>query len=462
MNGAGKRLTRLVYLFVPRKFSKTTSSASLAVYDMLFGDVNAQAFVGANSYNQAKICFDEIRAIMRDLDPKERHFRVNREKIFFKAHKRDSMICCLAGNARTLDGLMASLVIMDEYAQARDSATKSGADLKNVLTSSMGTRDEPLTMIITTASDVINGPCFKEIEGVKKILRGEAENDTIFASLFMPDVDDDEAAESTWKKVQPHWGITVKEDFYRSEWEKAQLTIEDRITFRTKLLNVFCVNEKKSWLTGEQAQKLVGTFDIDKVRGVECAVAFDLSVHDDFSAVDYTVYDRTRKMFCSHTEYYFPRGALEGHPNKELYKEWAAKGYLILCEGDNIDVRQIADDIIRRSRTLKIISIVYDGYKAQYLTNSLIAAGAKNVMKPFSQTYGSFNLAVESFEMLAYSTPPKYEMNDNPINIYCLENSVIDEDRMENKKPIKIEHSRKIDGTIVKLMNLGAMYSYQH
>lgn len=171
----GRRLIRSAYIFVPRKFSKTTSAASLAVYDMLFGDNNAQAYIGANSYEQAKICFDEIRAIMRDIDPGEKHFRVNREKITFKDRGRDSLIRCLTANAKTQDGLHASLVIMDEYAQARNTATKNGADLKNVLTTSMGPRREPLILIITTASDVIDGPFAHELEGVKKVLRGEAE-----------------------------------------------------------------------------------------------------------------------------------------------------------------------------------------------------------------------------------------------------------------------------------------------
>ena len=39
----GRRLCRTAYIFVPRKFSKTTSAAAMAVYDMLFGDDNAQA-----------------------------------------------------------------------------------------------------------------------------------------------------------------------------------------------------------------------------------------------------------------------------------------------------------------------------------------------------------------------------------------------------------------------------------
>lgn len=75
---------------------------------------------------------------MFDIDPKEKHFRVNREKITFKDRGRDSLIQCLTANAKTKDGLFASLVIMDEYAQARNTAGKNGADLKNVLTTSMG------------------------------------------------------------------------------------------------------------------------------------------------------------------------------------------------------------------------------------------------------------------------------------------------------------------------------------
>ena len=126
----GLRLIRTAYIFVPRKFSKTTSAASLAVYDMMFGDNNAQAYVGANSYDQAKICFDEIRAIMTDLDPKKRHFKVNREKIMYTDGSRDSFIQCLTANAKTKDGLHASLAIMDEYSQARNTAGKNGADLK--------------------------------------------------------------------------------------------------------------------------------------------------------------------------------------------------------------------------------------------------------------------------------------------------------------------------------------------
>ena len=92
----GHRLCRNVLLFVPRKYSKTTSVASLAVYDLLYGDGNAQAYTAANSYDQAKICFDEIRNILKGLDPRLKRFKINREKVDWLNHpSRTSFIKCL-------------------------------------------------------------------------------------------------------------------------------------------------------------------------------------------------------------------------------------------------------------------------------------------------------------------------------------------------------------------------------
>ena len=105
--------------------------------------------------------------------------------------------------------------------------------------------------------------------------------------------------------------------------------------------------------------------------------------------------------------------------------------------------------------------IGYDAYKSQELVNILSTAGAGNTLRAFSQTYGSFNLPVESLELLVFSDPPRITLNDNPINIFCLRNCVIDEDSLENKKPIKISQNRKIDGAITLLMTIGQLYSYE-
>ena len=459
----GNRLIQNAIWFVPRKFSKTTSAAALAVWELFFGDNNAQAYVAANSYNQAKVCFDEIRKIILGIDPSGRHFRVNREKIMWQRSKkinRDAFAECLSGKADNKDGLNASLVIVDEYSQAKDTKTKRGSELKDVLTTSMGARKNHLCLVITTASDVLDGPFYKELEGAEKVLRGEADNDRLFASLFMPDADDREDDPRTWAKVQPHLGVTVQSDYYANEYANAQLTADDMLAFRTKNLNLFVKNEEKCWFAEEDAKKLLVDFDIEEYGGTEeVFVSFDLSVKDDFSAVSYCVYNGKIDKFMITTEYYFPEDCLNDHPNRELYKEWIDEGYLKLCKGRVIDVRMIANDIM--SKRLRIVRIGFDSYKAQDLQAILASWGNNGILQPYRQTYGAFNLPVESFEMMAYSEPPKIMLNDNPINAYCLSNCYIDEDNLGNKKPVKISHNRKIDGAITMLMDIGMAATYQ-
>lgn len=442
----GHRVVREVVLYVPRKFSKTTSTAALAIDDLLYGDANAEIYTGANSYDQAKKCFNVIRMCMRKLDPHERRYTINEEIIKSQRKDRTAFAQCLTANSKTKDGLSASTVIMDEFSQAKS------IDLLAVLTTSMGIRENPLTVIITTASDVFDGPFYEMLQGYKSVLLGDYEDDTLFAHLFEPDIDDPEDSEETWKKVHPHIGVTVSIDFYRKEYNNALRNgSEAMLAFRTKLLNVYAENEQRSWLSSTLARHISKPIIVDGIKGrPDAMVSIDLSESDDFSAVTMGMYDARQKSFYFHTAYFFPTGALPGHPNEKLYRVWAEKGYLILTDGDVIDYRRIVDYILYLNDHVRILGIGYDPWKSQDVINMLSASGAGNVIKGVKQTYGNFTAPVESFEHGAKTG--HIFINDNPINAYCFGNAILDSDRLENCKPIKRSQDRKIDGVITMLM----------
>lgn len=449
----GRRVVREAVLYVPRKFSKTTGSAAFAIYDLLYGDANAEAYVGANSQDQAKKCFDVIRGCMRKLDPDGRQFVINEQMVkpthrraTDPRHSRTAIAQCLTANARTKDGLNASTVIMDEFSQARDSR------LLTVLTTSMGVRDNPLTVIITTASDVFDGPFYQMLAGYKRVLLGDYEDDSLFAHLFEPDIGDPEDSESTWRKVHPHYGITVNEDFYMHEFRKAQRDgAEAKLAFRTKLLNIYSENERQSWIPAAVAKSCARPISIAAIKGQPPAmVSVDLSVRDDFSAVTCGFYDVATHSFNYHTAYFFPEGALTDHINETLYRTWAEQGYLHILPGEVIDYGAIVDYILRLNKHVKIIGIGYDPYKSKDVVNMLSTAGAAGVLRSVSQTFGAFNSAVESFEVCVRTG--KIAINDNPINWYCFGNAVLEEDSLENVKPVKRHKSQKIDGVITMLM----------
>lgn len=451
----GRRVVREAVLYVPRKFSKTTSTASLAIYDLLYGDANAESYTGANSNDQAKKCFDVIRGCMRRLDPKGRRYVVNEQTIKSRRLDRSAFAQCLTANARTKDGLNASTVIMDEFSQARN------IDLLTVLTTSMGVRENPLTVIITTASDVFDGPFYDMLQGYKSVLLGDYEDDSLFAHLFEPDLDDPEDSEDTWRKVHPHIGVTVSMDFYRQEYRNALRNgSEAMLAFRTKLLNTYADNAQRSWISSTLARNISRPITLDAIKGrPDAMVAIDLSESDDFSAVTVGMYDAGKKNFYFHTAYFFPSGALPGHPNEQLYRVWAEQGHLILTDGEVIDYRRIVDYILYLNKRVCILGIGYDPWKSQEVINMLAASGANSVLRGVRQTYGYFTAPVESFEHGAKTG--HIFLNDNPINAYCFGNAVLDTDRLENCKPVKRTGTQKIDGVITTLMCLRLFIDYE-
>lgn len=450
---SGYRVCRDALLFCPRKWSKTTSVASLAIFDCLFGDADAQAYVASNSFAQSKICFDIIRNSLKALDPKLSHFRLNREIIYNLMANRTSFIRCLSTSADRLDGLNASVIINDEFAQA------DSADLKNVLTSSMGVRKNPLTVTITTASSKLESPFVAMLENYKKILEGEIDNDRVFSIIFQPDEEDDISDIKTWHKVQPHLGITVNEEFYKAEYQKAIMSADDMLEFKTKLLNVFTKNTTEIWINKNIIEKNTEHFDFSMLKArPQAMVSVDLSVKDDFSCVCYALYDSINKRFVFKNFYYIPKQTAEKHPNRAMYQELIKNGHLIVCGNEVIDYKQIASDIIENSKYLNILQIGYDAYRSKEFINIIKTSGIRCAI-PYSQTYSNFTSPVESFELAVYEGRLKF--NDNPLNSYCISNVMIDEDKMQNKKPIKRNRNDKIDGAICILMCLGMFQNYK-
>jgi phage terminase large subunit-like protein len=453
----GRRVVREAVLFVPRKFSKTTSSAAFAVYDLIAGEANAESYTGANSSDQAKKCFDIIRGAVRKLDPNEKRYVVNEQMIKSKREDRSAFAQCLTANARTKDGLNASTVIMDEFSQARD------MNLLSVLTTSMGVRSNPLTVIITTASDVMDGPFYSMLQGYKDLLRGVYEDDSVFAHLFEPDVGDAENSPETWAKVQPHMGITVDPDFYRSEYDKAKRNgAEAMLAFRTKLLNVYAENEQRAWISATLARSVAKHIPLSQIRkGAIASIGVDLSVSRDLTALSLCVYGPAGSgTWHLHTEYFFPEGALEGHPNAKLFRAWAEHGHLHLLPGDVMDYRHIVEWILAKRQQFRLIGIGYDSYRSKDLVLMLESAGLKPILTPVSQSLGNFAPTVQDFE--AALKTGKISINDNPINYYCFGNAVLVEDMYDNAKPMKRSANQKIDGVITKLMSFFIFRTFQH
>lgn len=459
------RLVRQAILLVPRKFGKTTSAAALNVEELLFGDANAQAYIAANSQMQSGICFKEAKALVQQLDPSGQRFRTTANEITWRSNEfgKESMCVRLSAGAKTKDGLNASLVVFDEYAAARYVKDHSdGAELLNVLTSSFGVRKEPLTVIITTASRVNGGPFEMMLneakEGLLAMYNGTDEgSDMVFASLFQPDPwemeDEFYGEEYIWRKCNPHIGVTIRPDFYRLEWELARNNLEKRKEFLCKYLNVFQSDKVRDWISASEIAALQGDRRIDEIDCSReqwvCLTGMDFSRGDDLCGMAYLCYNAREKRFFADCDAWIVRNSLENHANGTLYRQWAEQGWLHVCEGDVIPEQVITDRVAELAKHVRLARFGYDPYDARAFVNYLEAwlrtqkADPGKMVRPVKQTWGQFNSAVQSFERLVKRGA--VEFSPSPLIPWCFGNAVLEEDKMENVKPVKRTANGKID-----------------
>lgn len=446
----GRRLVTDVLWFVPRKFGKTTLIALCAIFDFLFGDANAEVYTASNTTTQAGICFNIVRNTLRNVDG-DTLLKTNRREIYFKGNDlvgRTAKISCLSSDAGDKDGFNSSLNIIDELAASPD------LSLYTTLRSGTGARRNPMTMIITTASTDPDAPFVDILESYKRILLREREDDRVSAWLFCPDVGDDVDDVSVWRKVQPHLGVTVQEDYYEDWCRKSEESAEMMTEYQTKLLNVFVRQaEGRAWLSAEEVDarsrrgvwgEMVGR---SRREDLECMVGVDLSDLGDFTCASFLVWHRGDQLWYMKTLFYIPSKVLEGHPNRKLYRRWIEEGWLEVTESKTVDYGRVVDDIERMDDEVRVIQVGIDPNKARDFVNIMAVRGYDGALVYVPQSVGKFSCGTDTFEK--YFREEMIVFEYNPIFSWCVGNAVIFEDNCQNRKPMKGSNGAlKIDGAI--------------
>ncbi len=156
------------------------------------------------------------------------------------------------------------------------------------MTTGMGAREQPMTLIITTAGYDITSPCYEKRTQVVEILRrtrnGE-ENETIFGLIYGLDDDDDWTTPEALIKANPNYGISVKADFLRAKQLLGMSTPGQTNKILTKHFNRWvsaksAYYDLRKWMDAADKNLKLSDFE-----GEECWLGIDLASKVDLNAV---------------------------------------------------------------------------------------------------------------------------------------------------------------------------------
>lgn len=468
--------------FIPRKFCKTTMAAFFQAYFFLYGDHNAEGYCVANSLDQAKILFKMVKSLLEQLNPGGKRIRITQTEANWKrGQASDAKIAVLSAGGKTKDGLFAQICSADEFGASQYVNGKSEmAQLVNVVEGSMGPRRERLTVHTSTAGIGIETPYEVKIRALRKILEQEVAylsgevprpaagqplaDERTFPFLLQLDAWEMEKEyvfthPECWQKVNPHIGITVQRDYYETEISKAKTDGPDKeVEVLSKLFNLFQTGKVTEWVKPEEVRKLQASHALGVVRRIEDCLyddgwdvycGMDFSQGNDLHACTYLAKrwkDDGGCEFFAGMDAWINEETLSNSSISDLYRLWIKEGWLRLSPGKVFQPNLLS----RRIRELdelgvNFVGFGYDAHLSKEVVNELKAwlqtIGVRkpdDVVIPISQTYGSFNPAVDRLTYLIKGDAGMLTFDDNPLWPYEFGCAVLDVDvRMENKKPRK-------------------------
>ena len=387
-----RRLIHEFIMYGPRKIDKTGLSAYIQVIFFLFGDFNSEIYSLAMTQEQSKILFDRskfmLNQLSKDKDGNDR-FRLTAKIVEWKARYqkdiRNSKIMPLTSGGKAPDGTNTELLDWDELGSSPYINGKSDMLAHiNVCQSSMGQRRQPLTFGTTTAGTITSGPFIEKLDVLHRTLLLEHQyddgtleptlsRDGTMCLLLEPDEwerEDEQyllTSHALRRKINPMLGLVVQYDFYEREMDEARNEGGQKFAeCISKLFNVYSSGRVTGWIKGDRIRLLQRPKRIEECRydmGWRVFVGMDFSHGDDLFAMSFLAgrwgpgESMEGRLFADMRAWILEE-TLRTSPNRPLYEQWIAGGYLRVCPGEVFDSIYAINELV---------SIMYGGLDPQAL-----------------------------------------------------------------------------------------------
>ena len=445
----GLRRFREIYAEIPRKNAKSTKGAILGNYMFSAdGEPGAEVYSGATSLDQAHEVFRPAWKMTKRLAGYRRRFNVelggtdkNPGNIY--SFTTDSRFEAVIGKPG--DGASVHCGIVDEY---HEHPTDHVYDC---FATGMGSREQPILAVITTAGTNTASPCYHKRQQALKVLSGEKVDEQLFVLVYTIDKEDDWTDFDNWKKANPGFGVSVFEDYLRRQHQTAIQDARKQNILKCKHLNLWS-NAATAFFNMVDFEKAADSLlSINDFYGEPAFIGLDLAAKKDLVAL--MILFRRGEDYYLFSRYYLPEMETKGE-DKAHYAGWAHQGYITLTPGNRIDYDYIRADIKQLAKDHDLSGygngggeICNDPWNAQQLVAELEKEGL--AVTEISQTVNYLSEPMK--ELDAVICDGHFHHDGNPVTYWCFANTMAHRDKKDNVFPFKEGDENKIDGAVATI-----------
>lgn len=424
---------------VPKKNGKSPLAAgTVTVSTLVDGEYGAKNVSAATKRDQARNVWETAKKMVLAHPDLRRRVKVSQTALFVP--KFDSKFMAISSDAGTEDGVNINFAVVDEVHR------HATPDLINLITMSFGTRRQPMLFKITTSGDGTPGIWLDGRKIAENILERIYLNDSIFVYIAAADKEDDWRLEDTWKKANPNWGISVKADRVREEFETAQQSASMQASFKRLRLN-WAIKMVARWLNLDKWMACEERgMKIEDMAGRPCWLGMDLSSRIDLTSL--------MAIFPPGPEerewriwpwFWLPEEAVMERVKSDRvqYDRWVEEGWIEATPGPVVDYDYVKKRIDWVEKTFPVAMLCFDPHNAQSLMNDLNKAGIRHTLE-VRQGYKTLSSPMKEVDALIRQGLLKHP--GNPAMTWCMANVVARKDENDNIAPDKKKSIERIDG----------------
>lgn len=446
----GLRRIRRSYKQIARKTGKTTELAIQGQYHTHVDNKQGPQFwVAATNEKQARICITDIAQIVQNSEDIRDDFLIQWRRPYASGMTvipTKGIIGAISRDTKRIDGLDVSMAGIDEW---HEHETTAGRD---ILSSAMANRLEPIESIITTAGFNIHGPCYQISRAVGiQILDGIIEDDEQLVIICEMDNYEDWENEDLWIQSNPN--IPYSQTHLRelqSQFKKAKNEGgSTEVNFKTKHLNMW-VNSPDTWIDHELLKKNNHGITEQELIGKECYGGLDLAKGIDLNAFALFFPNVRPGIHAVKMYFWIPDDKIEEDKREADYRRWVNDGFIESFPGGAVEPSRIATSMIKEMKKYNVKSLGADSKyfytgPCEYLHN----AGYGDVMYTVPQGYG---LSGAYRQIESMTAKKEIDLMNNPVLMWNYSNVVIIMGANGDLKADRKDKKKKIDGVVAKAM----------
>jgi phage terminase large subunit-like protein len=350
------RRYNLAWLEMARKNGKSELMAGIAL--LLTGgddEEGAEVYGVAKDTDQASLIFNVAKRMVELSPLLSRHFKLyptNRRIVY---PKTDSYYRVIAADAMGNLGQNPHGVLFDEVIAQPD------GQLWDALKTGFGTRRQPMMVAATTAGD--DPASFAKIEHDFSA-RVDADPKLAprrFVFVRNGDAAADPGDEEDWKKSNPAFGLFLRPQILRDEYESAKNNPREMRAFNQYRRNIWQDGPSSAWGGIEAWPNGAGSVTPEKLAGEPVWVGMVATSTSDLTAIAILARNPEGKGYWCRWRWFLPEDTKDALLRRTdgLAEGWFGR-WIELTEGNVVDVARHTEELRSLVKTYDVRDLIYD------------------------------------------------------------------------------------------------------